>query len=501
MKKTLRLFFVAVLAMVVGNVMADDVTMAYSGTTTTNMTGDNDAALVGLDATKWNVVGSKGKASNFPGLNKDGSIRMYYHAGGSNTITVESSEGATINTISMTFTGSNYSNVTVTAEGSAVTPNDGVYTINSSSFVLGNGNTSNVQVQIKQITINYSASSDTRTSTTIQFADGYLTRATKGKDASIALPAATVKAGDATVSGATIAWSSDKTDIAEVSGNNLVIKDLGETTIKADFAGDATYKPSSKSYKLTVYKGYLSLEELVTNVTNGNEKWDKGGEFASYWLVDEGHNPMTNTVVYANGQNIYLTDGTNNLLLYGTNSKNLKQGDVISCDLGGGKIGAIWGTLLLYNKLPEFSFTDMDVKVVSEGASIQPKTITADKIGDNINVYVKIENAVYQTAFASKNATFKVGETTFTVRQNWTNIPVTDLVVGNTYTLEGMGAIYNTTPQLYFMKATDTSTGINDVKVVAAEDENAPVFNLAGQKVNANYKGVVIKGGKKMIVK
>lgn len=44
-------------------------------------------------------------------------------------------------------------------------------------------------------------------------------------------------------------------------------------------------------------------------------------------------------------------------------------------------------------------------------------------------------------------------------------------------------------------------TGINDVKVVAAEEMNAPIFNLAGQKVNASYKGVVIKGGKKMIVK
>lgn len=44
-------------------------------------------------------------------------------------------------------------------------------------------------------------------------------------------------------------------------------------------------------------------------------------------------------------------------------------------------------------------------------------------------------------------------------------------------------------------------TGINDVKVVSADQENTPVFNLAGQKVNANYKGVVIKGGKKMIVK
>lgn len=43
-------------------------------------------------------------------------------------------------------------------------------------------------------------------------------------------------------------------------------------------------------------------------------------------------------------------------------------------------------------------------------------------------------------------------------------------------------------------------TGINDIKV-AADVENAPVFNLAGQKVSASYKGVVIKGGKKMIVK
>ena len=31
--------------------------------------------------------------------------------------------------------------------------------------------------------------------------------------------------------------------------------------------------------------------------------------------------------------------------------------------------------------------------------------------------------------------------------------------------------------------------------------ENAPVYNIAGQKVNNYYKGIVIKSGKKFIIK
>ncbi len=44
-----------------------------------------------------------------------------------------------------------------------------------------------------------------------------------------------------------------------------------------------------------------------------------------------------------------------------------------------------------------------------------------------------------------------------------------------------------------------TSTGINNV-AVAAPTNNA-VYNLAGQKVGSNFKGIVIKNGKKMIQK
>lgn len=42
----------------------------------------------------------------------------------------------------------------------------------------------------------------------------------------------------------------------------------------------------------------------------------------------------------------------------------------------------------------------------------------------------------------------------------------------------------------------DSSTGINNVETTTA-NANVPVYNLAGQRVDSNYKGVVIKKGKK----
>ena len=133
MNKILRYSFVALLAMVFGNVMADEATMKYSGSTTANMKADgsNEAASVGLNDSEWSVVASKGAASNAPGLNKAGDIRLYWHADGGNTITVSSLTNATISNIAITFTGAEYSNVSVTANGAAVTGTDGNYAINT----------------------------------------------------------------------------------------------------------------------------------------------------------------------------------------------------------------------------------------------------------------------------------------------------------------------------------------------------------------------------------
>ena len=47
-----------------------------------------------------------------------------------------------------------------------------------------------------------------------------------------------------------------------------------------------------------------------------------------------------------------------------------------------------------------------------------------------------------------------------------------------------------------FNVAISASTGINALN---ADDSNEPAFNLAGQKVGKNYKGIIVKNGKKVM--
>lgn len=77
---------------------------------------------------------------------------------------------------------------------------------------------------------------------------------------------------------------------------------------------------------------------------------------------------------------------------------------------------------------------------------------------------------------------------------------VAELTEGETYTATGLyGAIFKGTPEILPTQKVvpGTPTGITNITTSAAD--NAPIFNLAGQKVGKSYKGVVIKAGKKMI--
>lgn len=79
---------------------------------------------------------------------------------------------------------------------------------------------------------------------------------------------------------------------------------------------------------------------------------------------------------------------------------------------------------------------------------------------------------------------------------------VAELSEGEKYTVTGLyGAIFKGTPEILPTQAVvpGSSTGITNITISAAD--NAPAYNLAGQKVNAAYKGIVIKNGKKMIKK
>lgn len=88
--------------------------------------------------------------------------------------------------------------------------------------------------------------------------------------------------------------------------------------------------------------------------------------------------------------------------------------------------------------------------------------------------------------------------------QLYDKFQVSDLATltdGETYTVQGLfGAMYNNVPEILMTKKVAETTGISNITTDATL-ENAPAFNLAGQKVGKAYKGVVIKAGKKFVQK
>ena len=81
---------------------------------------------------------------------------------------------------------------------------------------------------------------------------------------------------------------------------------------------------------------------------------------------------------------------------------------------------------------------------------------------------------------------------------------VDDIKVGDVVVVYGKLKKYNTTYELdknnILISLNGKTTGITNITTNEAA-KNAPVYNLAGQKVTKAYKGVVIKNGKKMIQK
>lgn len=81
---------------------------------------------------------------------------------------------------------------------------------------------------------------------------------------------------------------------------------------------------------------------------------------------------------------------------------------------------------------------------------------------------------------------------------------VDDIKVGDVVVVYGKLKKFGTTYELdsnnILISQNGTTTGITNITTDEAA-KNAPVYNLAGQKVTKAYKGVVIKNGKKMIQK
>lgn len=533
MNKILRYSFVALLAMIVGNVMADTSTLTFtkecrgSGTASDGAvwTVTSDGAESTFDNTKGIHYGTGSKAVQYIKLStsdiKDKISKIVVNASTANGVSA---------TVDVTVAGAAFGGAAQSLTTSAA---DYTFEGNASGAIVvtvTKPESATKALYVKSVVVTYTGS-DTRTETTINFSEGYQTKIAGGPDGmfpevgySVALPTATVMANGAAVDGATAKWSLEVISWKEgkpaptIADGKISFEKgcRGEISVKASFAGNESYKESSKSYSLKVYNAYGLLSEMADDIADPNcekddpdDDWGSGGgSFTFYFFrnIDvDGFPVVTNTVTYVNGKYIYLTDGDGaNLLFYGTNTQNLKQGDVISGNVSNTNLGGFWGNLKRYKKLPEFAFTDMNVKVESEGATVTPTTITIDQLKDNINAYVTVENAEYVSA-SSKNLTFKVGEAELAV-YNQFNVSASALEVGAKYTVEGMVSVNkkdkNTDAvyQLYPISFTKTGeAGINEMKVNTKFE--GKTYNMAGQMVTSSYKGLVIVNGRKVVMK
>ena len=150
-----------------------------------------------------------------------------------------------------------------------------------------------------------------------------------------------------------------------------------------------------------------------------------------------------------------------------------------------------------------------NLKITESNEAAEPVIATVKDIldGKYTNDLIKIKEFTFskeEYTTGKFNYYANDGENKIMIYDKFSSIGgVSQLTEGEKYTLTGIfGVIFNNNPEVLPIKAVEKfeSTGITNITTDEAA-KNAPVYNLAGQKVTKAYKGVVIKNGKKMIQK
>ena len=211
-------------------------TLKYVSDESVYMDGSNEADKVGLDNTKWSVVGDAGTNTNKPYLHKDDEIRLYWTSGKVNTLTISSLVGSSINRIEVTYRTSAGSEVVVggnvVAGTETGTSNEYAYPINASSFVV---RPSTAQIQVKQIEMvvsNYTNYSTTCTENTDEVAVTGVTlllaqlSLEKGQTSTL-----TASIAPSNATNQNLTWTSSKESVATVDNGVVTAVAAGKATI------------------------------------------------------------------------------------------------------------------------------------------------------------------------------------------------------------------------------------------------------------------------------
>ena len=372
---------------------ASTATMKYTGTTTGNLSASGNASKLNLDSTLF-TVNSTATGSNYPGVNKDGSIRLYSQGNSSSLghIEIIIADGYVIDSLNFTYTGTSYSGITLITGASTITGASSVTTetlnVNQSSVKLTNKKASG-QVRIKTCVITYSQSgSELPTSLTLS---GDLTKTNYTTfdlwDATGLVATEVYSSGNKDVTGETnfvyspatpdLYYSSNATELkisfskSGLTSNVLTISGISVTPAKGSI-----YDP------YTVTEAYEIASALAVGTNNGRGVYVEGKVTGEITVQNSSYGTY----------NFNITDGTSTLKAYSIPaSVDPTQANFISENY----TVVVGGAIINYNGTLEVGYQNG----VAEGSLVSVK---APELGQIDTMEISTEADV---------TTFEVGQT------------------------------------------------------------------------------------------
>jgi len=324
--------------------------------------------------------------------------------------------------------------------------------------------------------------------------------------------------GDATLKIKVGAWKGDGTKIklstsngtleaktATISNEKFAEITLYITNITADFKITFEANVASKNRffldEVKVYKGKLpkpeitytdvpSVKDLLTNYTKATTNLNLKLTNAKVLYV----NTYNGTV------NTYVREGDAAIELR-TLGFDMPLNSIIS---GTVKVDLDYSYGVPYLKANDAT-NDESLTIQESTEEAQPIVATvADILAKKyINDLVIIKDVTFKKEVSGTYTNYFIydGEQKVQLYDKFQVSDLATLTDGETYTVQGLfGQIFKDVPEILMTKKVAETTGINNITTDATL-ENAPAFNLAGQKVGKAYKGVVIKAGKKFVQK
>lgn len=200
-------------------------------------------------------------------------------------------------------------------------------------------------------------------------------------------------------------------------------------------------------------------------------------------------------VVYVDGKNIYLHENDKALMFYNTGMTGLTLNATVS-----GTIKVDYDNYYGIHEVKDNAYTNTEklTIVASSNTDLDATEVTIQDILDKKHiadlvllkqVTITLEDSKYYASNGSEKV--QLYDKTDTFYEKCVSEEPKDV-----YAL--FNAIFKDVAEIKPVKIGDITQGINNINVATS---NSKLYNTAGQRVDSSYKGIVIKNGKKVLVK